>query len=246
MAIDQQLKQSVEALFGPAFRVSQGYSASHDGVDIAAVAGTPLHAIAGGTVSYAQNENGPGDPRDHWALGGGNVVNIDIPGNRTLQFAHLQSIDVKVPDQVTVGQLIGRIGSSGFAHGSHVHFGLWDHATNKMIRPYAYLADLAAQPPTVTTLAAVQVTESELFAPPRQFAVRAGSTLRAYDPARPNRVIRQHFFGTRSSAAALAIVRIAWPGAEPQPVPHGIFLRVANGMFARLYIPALEVELAPA
>jgi hypothetical protein len=154
-AADLGLKQLVLALFGPAFHVTRGYRPGHDGVDIGAAVGTPLHAIAAGTVSYARNEiEDPGDAKRHWALGGGNVVNIDIPGNRTLQFAHLQSLDVKKGDAVAAGQLIGTVGATGRATGPHVHFGLWDHGTNKMIEPYDYLATLTAVAPSEATTVA--------------------------------------------------------------------------------------------
>jgi murein DD-endopeptidase MepM/ murein hydrolase activator NlpD len=248
MAVDPQLKASVVALFGPGFRVSQEYWTKHDGVDIAAKSGTPLHAIAGGTVSYARNEaNDPEDPKRHWALGGGNVVNIDIGGNRTLQYAHLLSIDVNEGDRVTAGQVIGKVGKTGHATGSHVHFGLWDHKTNKMVKPYAYFASLVAGggQSLFAPLPPAKLIVVEQFAQPRRFRVRPGSHVRAFHPAQPNQIVKQHDFPTGSGASALAFVRILWPGQDPQPVPHGVFLKVADGMFEGLYIVPSEVDLEP-
>jgi murein DD-endopeptidase MepM/ murein hydrolase activator NlpD len=274
-AVDPGLKQSVLALFGPAFHVSRDYGPGHDGVDIGAPTGTPLHAIAGGTVSYARNEiEDPEDPKRHWALGGGNVVNIDIPGNRTLQFAHLQSLDVKEGDAVAAGQPIGTVGATGRATGPHVHFGLWDHVTNKMILPYDYLATLAAGAPNIAPNVTpnadanvtpnadanvapnvtpnadanvlAQIDDVERFPAPRHFRSRPGITLRGFDPARPNQVVRQQRSSIPSGASAAAIVRIGWPGMDPQPVPTGTFLEVVNGLFVGLYIPVEDVDLDPA
>jgi len=246
----RQLKKSVLTLFGSAFHVSRPYTADHDGVDIGAAGGTPLHAIAAGTVSYARNEKDDPDLAfDHWALGGGNVVNIDIPRNRTLQFAHLESIAVDVEEgkEVAAGQLIGNVGETGNAHGTHVHFGLWDHSASKMIKPYDYLAKLATDPTNgVTVVTGVQVEDVERFPAPRLFRGRPGTMLRGFDPARPNRVVRQQESATRSGDPAAAIVRISWPDMDPQPVPHGTFLEVASGFFKGLYVVAAEVDLDPA
>jgi murein DD-endopeptidase MepM/ murein hydrolase activator NlpD len=245
----QQLKRSVLSLFGSAFHVSQPYTDDHDGVDIGAAGGTPLRAIAGGKVSYARDATA--DDRDHaldhWALGGGNVVNVDISNKRTLQFAHLESIDVELGDVVAAGQLIGKVGATGLAHGTHVHFGLWNHPTNEMIKPYDYLASLVADPTNgVTVVTGVEIEEVERFALPRLFRGRPGSMLRGFDPARPNQVIRQQDAASRTGDPAAAIVRIRWPGMDPQPVPHGTFLEVASGFFGGLYVVAAEVDLDPA
>ena len=252
MPVDPQLRQSIQALFGPAFHVSQPYTPKHDGVDIGAPDGTPLHAIAAGTVSYARNENDdPKDAWNHWAVGGGNVVNIDITKTQTLQYAHLKSFVVKRGEKVAAGQLIGRVGATGHATGPHVHFGLWDHSQRKMVHPYSYLAGLAGHAPAAVHSAKAappvkaQLSDVERFPAPRHFLVRPGSTLRGYHPAQPNEVVRKHDFPTASGAHAAAIVRIHWPGMDPQPVPHGVFLLVVDGFFKDVYIPANEVDLDP-
>jgi murein DD-endopeptidase MepM/ murein hydrolase activator NlpD len=245
----KRLKESVASLFGSAFHVSQPYTDEHDGVDIGAVGGTPLRAIAPGKVSYARDAT-IDDRRNalhHWALGGGNVVNIDIPHNRTIQFAHLESLDVEEGDDVTAGQLIGKVGATGLAHGTHVHFGLWDHRLNEMIKPYDYLASLVADPTNnVTVVTGVQIEDVERFPEPRLFRGRPGGVLRGFDPARPNQVIRQQDAALRAGDPASAIVLIRWPDMDPQPVPHGTFLEVASGFFGGLYVVAAEVDLDPA
>jgi murein DD-endopeptidase MepM/ murein hydrolase activator NlpD len=243
-----QLTESIRTLFGSAFHLSQPYTDAHDGVDIGAPGGTALNAITGGKVSYARDaRDDPAFALKHWALGGGNVVNIDIGNKRTLQFAHLERIDVDEGKQVTGGQLIGKVGATGLAHGTHVHFGLWNHAINEMVKPYDFLADLASDVTNVVTVVTgVQVVDVERFATPRMFRGRPGGMLRGFDPERPNQVVRQQEAALRTGDPAAAIVRITWPDHDPQPVPHGTFLEVADGFFGGLFVVAAEVDLDPA
>ena len=88
----EQLARSVLALFGTAFHVSQPYTDDHDGVDIGAPGGTPLRAIAAGKVSYARDATADDEEHalDHWALGGGNVVNGGFRFARTHRCRHLR------------------------------------------------------------------------------------------------------------------------------------------------------------
>ncbi len=244
MTAESDLSTHVKALFGDLFHVTQPYTSTHDGVDIGAMSGTPLRSIAAGTVSYAMvEEEDPEDPRKHWALGGGRTVNVDIGGNRTLQYAHLKSFVVKKGDKVAKGTLLGRVGASGNAHGSHVHFGLWDHDLDEMVKPYTYLATLAGKAKAGPKFAGFKVVPVETFAPDRHFVVPSGGVIRGYDPGRPNQVVRQRTFEKGSGASASALVKITWPGLQPSPVPHGIFLKVSTGVFKDLFIPAKSVTL---
>lgn len=85
----------------------------HKGIDFAATKGTPVHAVAGGTIISAGHlaEN---DGRY------GNAVIIDHGAQRSL-YAHLNSVNVKAGQQVQAGQLIGAVGQTGFATGPHLH-----------------------------------------------------------------------------------------------------------------------------
>ena len=64
-----------------------------------------------------------------WGLGGlGNHVGLEVAPAEYLFVGHLQpgSVQVAVGDQVTVGQLLGRVGNSGNSSGPHVHLHLQD------------------------------------------------------------------------------------------------------------------------
>jgi len=96
----------------------------HRGVDFAAPAGTPVRAVASGTVTYAGRN-----------LGYGIYVRIDHPGAYDSAYAHLRRIarGVKVGTKVERGQLIGYVGSTGLATGPHLHFEL--HKNGKYVNP---------------------------------------------------------------------------------------------------------------
>lgn len=138
------LTVAIFQLFGSAFRITRGYLPDHDGIDLAAPIGTPIRAVASGKVTYARNSAGDNAAGSNWAIGGGNVVNIDIGGNKTTQYAHLASVNVLSGQTVRKGQVIGTVGQTGNATGPHLHFGLWDRSANKMVNPTAFLIAAAS------------------------------------------------------------------------------------------------------
>lgn len=87
---------------------------THDGVDIAAVAGTEVLSAAAGTVAAVEN-----DPMM------GTVITIDHPDGCRTTYANLQeSPTVAAGDSVAAGQPIGTVGISAAeaARGPHLHF----------------------------------------------------------------------------------------------------------------------------
>ena len=87
----------------------------HDGMDIAAQAGTPVGAAADGTVYTVYEDETMGM-----------TVVISHDGGYTTKYASLaQDVPVKAGDTVTAGQTIGYVGCSALfesALGDHVHF----------------------------------------------------------------------------------------------------------------------------
>ncbi|MYN27881.1 M23/M56 family metallopeptidase [Duganella levis] len=106
----------------------------HKGIDFAATKGTPVHAVAGGTIISAGHiaEN---DGRY------GNVVIIEHGAQRSL-YAHLNSINVKAGQQVQAGQLIGAVGQTGFATGPHLHLEM--RQNGQIVNPAPMFANLDA------------------------------------------------------------------------------------------------------
>ncbi len=87
--------------------------AGHKGVDYAAPAGTPIHATADGTVEFIGRQNGYG-----------NVIILKNFGKYSTLYAHQSRFakGLKKGDRVQQGQLIGYVGSTGWATGPHLHY----------------------------------------------------------------------------------------------------------------------------
>ena len=107
-------------------------STFHNGLDFVPGAGSPIQAIADGTVSAV---SGPGGAF-------GNHVEIEhvIGGQKvTSTYSHMQtgSVQVSVGEQVTVGQLVGKVGSTGNSTGAHLHFEI--HLGGVPVDPYPWL-----------------------------------------------------------------------------------------------------------
>jgi murein DD-endopeptidase MepM/ murein hydrolase activator NlpD len=86
----------------------------HSGVDVAAPKGTPIHAPAGGIVTFANPD---------LYLTGGTVL-IDHGHGVSSNLIHMSRIDVKVGDRVEQGQVVGLVGATGRATGPHMHWGM--------------------------------------------------------------------------------------------------------------------------
>ena len=95
------------------------WGSMHNGVDIANTPGTPIRAVAAGTVI----DSGP-------AQGFGNWIRIRHEDGSISVYGHMQTLNVAVGEVVQPGQLIAGMGSEGFSTGSHLHFEIWpDGAT---------------------------------------------------------------------------------------------------------------------
>jgi len=103
----------VVSSFGKRIDPFYGRWANHQGVDYRARYGTPVYAVANGTVSCAGYQGG-------W----GNEIRIKHPSGLSSQYAHLASMSVRSGQTVRKGQIIGRVGSTGRSTGAHLHFGL--------------------------------------------------------------------------------------------------------------------------
>ena len=99
--------------FGNRVHPISGTVRFHAGVDIANSAGTPVYAASSGVVEFAG-----------WSGGFGNYIRVNHGNGVTTGYPHLQNggILVRVGQQVTVGQNIGRMGTTGYSTGNHLHF----------------------------------------------------------------------------------------------------------------------------
>jgi murein DD-endopeptidase MepM/ murein hydrolase activator NlpD len=88
-----------------------GRPAIHTGIDLRGETGEPVHATAAGNVSIAGREGGYG-----------NMIEINHGNGLATRYGHLSEIDVKVGQTVRIGDIIGRIGSTGRSTGPHLHY----------------------------------------------------------------------------------------------------------------------------
>jgi murein DD-endopeptidase MepM/ murein hydrolase activator NlpD len=95
--------------------ISQYYWSGHPAIDIAAPGGTAVYAAAYGRVAWAGWRNNCG----------GYQIWIDHGNGMWTTYNHLSAILVGAGTYVGRGQTIGRIGQSGCATGTHLHFAVW-------------------------------------------------------------------------------------------------------------------------
>lgn len=102
----------------------------HRGIDVAAPIGTPIVAAAPGVIEYSG-----------WNSGGyGNMVEVRHPDGSMTRYAHNSRNLVRVGQQVSQGEQIAEMGSTGYSTGPHVHFEIHmpDQGT---VDPVAYLSE---------------------------------------------------------------------------------------------------------
>ena len=104
-----------------------GYNRMHNGIDMACASGTPIYATRSGTVTVASYQAG----------GAGNYVSINHGDGFSSIYMHMTHYIVYVGQQVSKGQVIGYVGSTGISTGPHLHFGISYAGT--YVNPLAYI-----------------------------------------------------------------------------------------------------------
>ena len=111
------------------FVISQGFSFYHPGVDLDTNGKIPVYPIADGVVKQV----------NRWWVSFGHHVIIEHGNEIQSLYAHLSSIEVKVGDKVGQDTLIGRVGSTGWTTGDHLHLEIWQNG--KPINPLEVLGE---------------------------------------------------------------------------------------------------------
>lgn len=87
----------------------------YNGVDLASSYGAAIYAAAAGEVIISKSDGG-------WNGGYGNYVVIKHDNGTQTLYAHLSANNVSVGDVVGQGDVIGAMGATGKATGTHLHF----------------------------------------------------------------------------------------------------------------------------
>ncbi|MEW5796304.1 MAG: M23 family metallopeptidase [Candidatus Zixiibacteriota bacterium] len=103
-----------------------GYRRLHRGVDISSNTGTPIIAPAAGRVKAVVVDR---------ALG--KLIEIDHGYGFVTRYGHLSAFDVQRGQLVERGETIGRVGSTGYSTGPHLHYEVWRNG--KVLNPHDYI-----------------------------------------------------------------------------------------------------------
>jgi len=109
-----------------------GESGYHQGLDISTEKGSPVFATADGVVEQAAYSG------DY-----GNLIVLKHAFDLTTRYGHLSGFAVKPGQHVTRGTVIGYVGATGRATGSHLHYEIL--ANGKLINPLQLLTQPATR-----------------------------------------------------------------------------------------------------
>lgn len=103
----------ISSYFGPRPRPVAGASTNHKGVDLAAPYGSDILASAAGVVTSST-----------YSSSAGNYIVIAHGNGISTVYMHASSLLVSVGETVSQGQVIAKVGSTGYSTGNHLHFGV--------------------------------------------------------------------------------------------------------------------------
>lgn len=103
----------ISSYFGPRPQPVPGASTNHKGVDLAAPYGSDILASAAGVVTTSK-----------YSSSAGNYIVIAHGNGVSTVYMHASSLLVSVGETVSQGQVIAKVGSTGYSSGNHLHFGV--------------------------------------------------------------------------------------------------------------------------
>jgi len=101
----------ISSYYGYRIGPTSGVMEFHRGLDIALPEGTEIHTTQTGTVVTAAYDSG----------GYGNYVVITDTEGYTTKYAHMSVVNVNEGQEVTIGDVIGEVGTTGNSTGNHLH-----------------------------------------------------------------------------------------------------------------------------
>jgi murein DD-endopeptidase MepM/ murein hydrolase activator NlpD len=136
-------------------QVSRGFSSYHSGIDLMAPYGSPIRAAEPGRVIFAGTY-----------FGYGNMIDLVSSNGVVTRYGHMSAFapGLHVGTTVSMGDTIGNIGTSGHAHGPHVHFEVRIGGRAVNPAPYLGLANCLTSPssPVVEEAQAPEIMRSKM------------------------------------------------------------------------------------
>ena len=117
----------ITSSFGDRESPTEGASSNHKGVDIGASSGADILAAASGQVVIAT-----------YSYSAGNYIMIDHGGGVSTVYMHCSQLLVSQGEEVSQGQVIGKVGSTGYSTGPHLHFGI--RSGGSYVNPLSYVS----------------------------------------------------------------------------------------------------------
>ena len=117
----------ITSQFGDRSAPTEGASTDHKGIDIGASTGSDIVAAASGTVIIST-----------YSVSAGNYIMIDHGGGVFTVYMHCSQLLASVGDKVSQGQVIAKVGSTGYSTGPHLHFGI--RSGGAYVNPLKYVS----------------------------------------------------------------------------------------------------------
>lgn len=113
--------------FGDRESPTEGASSNHQGIDISAASGSQILAAASGTVTIST-----------YSYSAGNYVMIHHGGGVYTVYMHCSELLATAGQEVKQGQVIAKVGSTGYSTGPHLHFGV--RVNGSYVNPVKYVS----------------------------------------------------------------------------------------------------------
>lgn len=117
----------ISSTFGPRPQPTPGASTNHKGLDMAAPYGSNILASAAGVVTTSS-----------YSASAGNYIVISHGNGISTVYMHASSLLVSAGQVVEQGQVIAKVGSTGYSTGNHLHFGVIKNGT--YVNPSGYVS----------------------------------------------------------------------------------------------------------
>ncbi|WP_026890648.1 murein hydrolase activator EnvC family protein [Lacrimispora aerotolerans] len=113
--------------FGDRDSPTEGASTNHKGIDVSSPTGSGIVAAASGTVTIST-----------YSYSAGNYIMIHHGGGVYTVYMHCSELLVSAGQEVSQGQVIAKVGSTGYSTGPHLHFGI--RVDGSYVNPAKYVS----------------------------------------------------------------------------------------------------------